>query len=133
MRGVWYTTGGSAGATIAAAAAVAIVGAEWVIAHLWVILAVGVLCAVGTAAAVHRLIVWSDRRAVRVWAQRPAQLRVEQVTEISRPQRRRSPRCTFTSTACRTPSRPPSSARRSPASPALSRAWTARPLGPARS
>ena len=88
MRGVWYTTGGSAGATIAAAAAVAIVGAEWVIAHLWVILAVGVLCAVGTAVAVHRLIVGSDRRAVRVWAQRPVQLRAEQVTEISRPQRR---------------------------------------------
>ncbi len=84
MNGTWKVTGtaGGGGGLAVATALAAVMGIEWVFAHLLWILGTGVLCAVLTAVAVARLARWSDERAVRVWAQRPAQLRAEVVTEV---------------------------------------------------
>lgn len=87
MRGVWYTTSGGAGVLMAAAVAAGIYGAAWVLAHLVLILATGAGCAVLTALAVRWLISWSDQRAIRVWAQRPAQLSASQAPAVPRPGR----------------------------------------------
>ena len=48
----------------------------------WAVLAVVAACAALAVAAVVALMRWSDARAVRVWSQRPAQLRAERVTEL---------------------------------------------------
>ena len=89
MHGTWKVTGaaGGGGALAAAAAVAAVAGAASVLAHIFWILATVVLCAALTAVAVARLMRWSDRRAIRVWSQRPAQLRAEVVTELPRAER----------------------------------------------
>lgn len=89
MNGTWKVTGG-AGASAAAAVAIAVVvvqGVEWVIAYFFWILGAGVVVVALTAMAVVRLMQWSDARAVRVWAQRPAQLHAQPDAEVTRVER----------------------------------------------
>ena len=86
MNGTWKVTGtAGGGAALAVAAAVAALeGVAWVLANLLWILGTGAACAVLAGVAVARLMRWSDDRAARVWAQRPARLRAEPVPEVPR-------------------------------------------------
>jgi hypothetical protein len=77
-----HCAGCGGGAAVPAVLMFAAAGGAWVAEHLIEVAAVSVACAGLAFAAVAALARWSDRRAARSWAQRPAQLRAEPVRQV---------------------------------------------------
>jgi hypothetical protein len=77
-----HCAGCAGGAAVPVVPLAAVFGLAWVAEHLIEVAAVSAACAALAVAAVAALARWSDRRAARSWAQRPAQLRAEPVRQV---------------------------------------------------
>ncbi len=82
-----HCAGCAGGASIPVMPLLAVYGLAWIAEHIIEVAAISAACGVLAVAAVVALMRWQDRRAARVWAQRPAQLRAERVAEVPRPER----------------------------------------------